>query len=39
VPDIEFVHFGSEDVVRHKLVQRIVSAYKARADQGATVQR
>jgi phosphate starvation-inducible PhoH-like protein len=39
VPDIEFVHFGSEDVVRHKLVQRIVSAYKARADQGTTVQR
>src|SRR4051794_29345031 len=35
VPDIEFVHFASEDVVRHKLVQRIVSAYKARADQGA----
>ena len=32
VPDIEFVHFGSEDVVRHKLVQRIVSAYKARAE-------
>ncbi len=39
VPDIEFVHFGSEDVVRHKLVQRIVSAYKARADQGAAVRR
>jgi phosphate starvation-inducible protein PhoH and related proteins len=39
VADIEFVHFASEDVVRHKLVQRIVSAYKARADQGAAVQR
>ena len=35
IPDIEFVHFGSEDVVRHKLVQRIVSAYKDRADLGA----
>ena len=34
VPDIEFVYFGSEDVVRHKLVQRIVAAYKERADQG-----
>ncbi len=33
IPDIEFVHFGSEDVVRHKLVQRIVSAYKDRAEQ------
>jgi phosphate starvation-inducible PhoH-like protein len=27
VTDIEFVHFGGEDVVRHKLVQRIVNAY------------
>jgi len=26
VPDIRFVHFGGEDVVRHKLVQRIVNA-------------
>ena len=25
--DIEFVRFGGEDVVRHKLVQRIVAAY------------
>jgi phosphate starvation-inducible PhoH-like protein len=32
VPDIEFVRFGDEDVVRHKLVQRIVSAYKQHAD-------
>jgi phosphate starvation-inducible PhoH-like protein len=32
IPDIEFVYFGSEDVVRHKLVARIVSAYKARAE-------
>jgi phosphate starvation-inducible protein PhoH and related proteins len=27
VPDISFVRFGGEDVVRHKLVQRIVAAY------------
>jgi phosphate starvation-inducible PhoH-like protein len=29
VQDISFVHFGGEDVVRHKLVQRIVAAYDA----------
>ncbi len=27
VQDINFIHFGGEDVVRHKLVQRIVAAY------------
>jgi phosphate starvation-inducible protein PhoH and related proteins len=27
VPDIAFIRFGGEDVVRHKLVQRIVAAY------------
>ena len=27
VPDISFINFGGEDVVRHKLVQRIVAAY------------
>jgi phosphate starvation-inducible PhoH-like protein len=27
VPDIDFINFTSEDVVRHKLVQRIVAAY------------
>jgi len=35
VEGIEFVRFGGEDVVRHKLVQRIVEAYdqySARAD-------
>jgi phosphate starvation-inducible protein PhoH and related proteins len=32
ITDIEFVEFGSEDVVRHKLVARIVSAYNARAE-------
>jgi phosphate starvation-inducible protein PhoH and related proteins len=26
--DIEFIRFGGEDVVRHKLVQRIVEAYE-----------
>jgi phosphate starvation-inducible PhoH-like protein len=32
VPDISFVRFGGEDVVRHKLVQRIVAAYDAHGD-------
>jgi phosphate starvation-inducible PhoH-like protein len=32
VQDISFVHFGGEDVVRHKLVQRIVAAYGEHAD-------
>jgi phosphate starvation-inducible PhoH-like protein len=32
VEDIAFVRFGSEDVVRHKLVQRIVAAYGAYSD-------
>ncbi len=32
VPDIAFVHFDDADVVRHKLVQRIVNAYKQHAD-------
>ena len=27
VEGIDFVRFGGEDVVRHKLVQRIVEAY------------
>ncbi len=27
VEDVSFVHLGGEDVVRHKLVQRIVAAY------------
>jgi len=29
IEGIEFVRFGGEDVVRHKLVQRIVEAYDA----------
>ncbi len=34
VDDIEFVRLGGEDVVRHKLVQRIVEAYDDHAKQG-----
>ena len=33
VHGIEFVRFGGEDVVRHKLVQRIVAAYSEYAEQ------
>ena len=33
IPDIAFVYFDSQDVVRHKLVQNIVSAYKQYAEQ------
>ena len=33
VPDISFVFFDSQDVVRHKLVQDIVSAYKIHNDE------
>jgi phosphate starvation-inducible protein PhoH and related proteins len=44
VQDISFVEFGGEDVVRHKLVQRIVAAYDthdgreqaARSEHGPT---
>jgi phosphate starvation-inducible PhoH-like protein len=32
VQDIAFVRFGGEDVVRHKLVQRIVAAYGEHAE-------
>jgi len=32
VQDISFVRFGGEDVVRHKLVQRIVAAYDEHAE-------
>jgi phosphate starvation-inducible protein PhoH and related proteins len=32
VGDISFVRFGGEDVVRHKLVQRIVAAYGEHAE-------
>ena len=36
VDGIAFVRFGHEDVVRHKLVQRIVEAYKRHAEQTGT---
>jgi phosphate starvation-inducible PhoH-like protein len=35
VDDIAFVWFGGEDVVRHKLVQRIVEAYGEHAERQA----
>ena len=35
VDGIEFVRMGSEDVVRHKLVQRIVAAYNEYAEKQA----
>jgi phosphate starvation-inducible protein PhoH and related proteins len=44
IESIEFVRFGAEDVVRHKLVQRIVEAYDEHSrsevpDRSETVQR
>ena len=33
IDGIAFVRFGHEDVVRHKLVQRIVEAYKQHAEE------
>jgi phosphate starvation-inducible PhoH-like protein len=35
VEDVEFVRFGDEDVVRHKLVRRIVAAYDAHSQRQA----
>ena len=35
---IAFVEFSHQDVVRHKLVQRIVEAYKAHAEQTGTLR-
>jgi phosphate starvation-inducible PhoH-like protein len=32
IPDISFVLFDRQDVVRHKLVQRIVDAYRIEAE-------
>jgi phosphate starvation-inducible PhoH-like protein len=32
IEGIEFVRFGGEDVVRHRLVQRIVEAYAVHAE-------
>jgi phosphate starvation-inducible PhoH-like protein len=39
VQDISFVRFGGEDVVRHKLVQRIVAAYGEHAERRQGGQR
>jgi phosphate starvation-inducible protein PhoH and related proteins len=39
IDGVEFVEFGHEDVVRHKLVQRIVEAYKRHADETGTARR
>jgi phosphate starvation-inducible PhoH-like protein len=39
IPDISFVYFDSEDVVRHKLVQDIVSAYKLHGEQQQPARR
>ena len=39
VEGIEFVRFGGEDVVRHKLVQQIVAAYDQFAQQQAPALR
>ncbi len=36
IEGIEFVRFGGEDVVRHKLVQRIVEAYDVHARDNAS---
>jgi phosphate starvation-inducible PhoH-like protein len=36
---IAFVRFGNEDVVRHKLVQRIVEAYRKHAEETGTQRR
>jgi len=38
IPDITFVFFDSHDVVRHKLVQNIVSAYKRHGEKRAVDQ-
>ena len=39
VEGIGVVEFGHEDVVRHKLVQRIVEAYKRHAEETGTARR
>ena len=39
VDGIAFVEFGNEDVVRHKLVQRIVEAYRRHAEETGTARR
>jgi phosphate starvation-inducible PhoH-like protein len=39
IDGISFVHFDHRDVVRHKLVQRIVEAYKQHSEQSGTGRR
>ena len=38
IPDIEFVLFDRQDVVRHKLVQRIVDAYRVDAERRGDIR-
>jgi len=38
VQDIAFIEFGGEDVVRHKLVQRIVAAYDEHGNRERAAQ-
>ena len=35
IEDISFVHLGAKDVVRHKIVQDIVEAYRAYGERVA----
>jgi phosphate starvation-inducible PhoH-like protein len=35
IPGIEFANLGASDVVRHKIVQDIVEAYRVHAEQRA----
>jgi len=39
IDGIAFIEFGHQDVVRHKLVQRIVEAYKRHAEETGTERR
>jgi phosphate starvation-inducible PhoH-like protein len=39
IDSIAFVRFGHQDVVRHKLVQRIVEAYREHAEETGTERR
>jgi phosphate starvation-inducible PhoH-like protein len=38
IDGISFVHFSHQDVVRHKLVQRIVEAYKLHSEETGTAR-
>jgi len=39
IDGISFVRFGHQDVVRHKLVQKIVEAYREHAEETGTLRR